>query len=138
MGEMASKNESNPPPREGKIFRGPVDRVSSIKEPNAEIRAGEVRGPLARMVRPSEGKWVTSSRTIRIRGWFPRMEVTEEEKARRSTAKLEPAGKECSSASLRMREPSLLISSFSNPLAESRALDFKELLQTSSARRPVR
>ncbi|OQA10634.1 MAG: hypothetical protein BWY65_00498 [Firmicutes bacterium ADurb.Bin373] len=100
--------------------------------------ASAVSGPVASITMSSSGISLTSRRTISTSGWPASFSVTLLAKRVRSTARAPPAGTFVSSAQLMISEPKRLISSLSKPTAFSKAVDRKELLQTNSAKSPLR
>ena len=104
--------------------------------------AADVRGPVATITGPpadaGSGTSVTSSRTTVMSGWASTSAVTLSANRSRSTASAAPAGTRTSSATRITSEPSRRISSLRRPTALSSLSLRRELLQTSSARFPVR
>ena len=85
---------------------------------------------------PSGIAW-TSSWRISICGWAASRAVTAAAKRSRSIARAPPAGTAARRASAMISEPRASISRLSSPAACSGSSLRKELLHTSSAKRPV-
>ena len=104
----------------------------------ASLRAGEVKGPLAKITRPSRFSGsVTSSSTTVTSGCSRIKVVIAFANMSLSTARAPPAGTRLASAAFIIMESSLRISSFRRPTAFSTLAARKELLQTSSAKNSV-
>ena len=104
----------------------------------ARLKAGEVRGPLAKITMPASFSGsVTSSSTTVIKGCSLINRVTVRAKPSLSTARAPPAGTRFASAARMMTESKRRISSFRSPTAFSTLADRRELLQTNSAKSPV-
>ena len=108
-----------------------------VKRKRLRASGWEVSGPLATMTGPSAGISSSSSRMISTSGSSSRARVISPAKRSRSTASASPAGTAVRSAERMMSESSRRSSSFRTPCARWGLLLLSELLQTSSARRPV-
>ncbi len=125
MGAMASKK---------------LSCSSPVSSPIAWLRAGEVRGPVARITlsQSAGGSPSTSWRARVMPGCCSIRSETRWEKASRSTARAPPAGTWQASAAAMINEPQTRISACSRPTALcSQSSERKELEQTSSARPSV-
>ena len=101
----------------------------------ASVRRADVSGPVA--TTPGDGSPAASSCTTVMFGCAVTRSCTAWEKISRSTARAVPPGTRARSAHGSSRLPSARSSALRRPWALVTSTDLKELLQTSSASRPV-